>query len=106
VLWQLSWQVTHTPGGHVRLYGRDELLEILRLAGWRPYAIRHRHAFESIYWVLGALGGGGNPPNRLARAWRRLVNSSAADHFRLFDRIERLFARGLGKSLVIYARAA
>ncbi|GAB4322309.1 MAG: class I SAM-dependent methyltransferase [Dehalococcoidia bacterium] len=101
LLWALSWRVTHTPGGHLRIYRREHLLKKLRTCGWRPYAVRRRHAFESVYWVLGALFGGGEPPPLPARAWRRLVNGRPAG---LIDRCERAFAP-LGKSLVVYARA-
>lgn len=101
-LWALSWRVTHTPGGHIRIYRPHQLVEKLRHAGWRPYAVRRRHAFETVYWVLGALFGGGEPPPLPARAWRRLINARPS---RLVDRCERALARPLAKSLVVYARA-
>lgn len=105
-MWKLSWEVSHTPGGHIRIYQRGELLTKLRAAGWHPYAIRHRHAFESVYWLLGAVFGGGNPPPAPARAWRKLITSRHIGQSRWFDRAERLFARAAGKSIVIYARAS
>jgi hypothetical protein len=67
--------------------------------------VRYRHAFESIYWRLGAVCGGGDPPPLAARAWRKLLVSRVGQT-RWFDRVERAFARRLAKSLVIYARAA
>jgi SAM-dependent methyltransferase len=101
-LWAISWTVTHTPGGHIRIYDRRELRAKLGMAGWRPYAVRYRHAFESVYWLLGALLGGGEPAPRAARAWRQLVNGEPAGPI---DRLERALARGLGKSIVVYATA-
>lgn len=105
LLWRLAPQVRQAPGGHLRIYRQAELLAKLRATGWQPYAVRHRHAFESIYWLLGAVCGGGEPPPRPARAWRKLLISRAG-RMRWFDRFERVFARRFGKSLVIYARAA
>lgn len=102
-LWALSWRVTHTDGGHIRIYRREQLLERLRATGWRPYAVRRRHAFESVYWLLGAVSGGGEPAPLAARAWRRLVNGGPR---RIIDRCERALAWPLGKSLVVYARTA
>lgn len=104
-LWQLSWEVTHTPGGHIRIYRLDELLAKLRATGWQPYAVRRRQGFESIYWLLGALGGGGNPPCGPAQEWRRLTNSKRVRHSRVWDAVERGFSRVLPKSVAIYARA-
>lgn len=104
-LWQLSSKVYLSPGGHLRIYQRAELLAKLKATGWQPYAVRYRHAFESIYWLLGAVCGGGDPPPFPARAWRKLLVSRVG-RTRWFDRLERAFARQLGKSLVIYACAA
>lgn len=104
-LWQLSWEVTHTPGGHIRIYRQDELLAKLRATGWRPYAVRRRHAFESIYWLLRAPGGGGDPPCRPARAWRKLTNSPHVRGSHTWDGVERALSRVLPKSIAIYARA-
>lgn len=105
VLWLLSWEVTHTPGGHLRIYRRRDLIAKLRLAGWQPYAVRRRHAFETVYWTLGAVAGGGDPPPRIARAWRRLVNRKGAWAASVIQRLERACDPWFGKSIVIYARA-
>jgi len=104
-LWQLSWAVTHSPGGHVRIYRQGEVLAKLHAAGWEPYAVRRRHALESIYWLLGALGGGSTPPCAPARAWRRLTNSRAVRVSRSWDRAERSLSWVAAKSLTVYARA-
>ncbi|MCL4231749.1 MAG: methyltransferase domain-containing protein [Dehalococcoidia bacterium] len=104
-LWQLSWEVTHTPGGHIRIYHTDELLGKLRATGWRPYAVRRRHAFESVYWLLGALGGGGDPPCAPARAWRKATNSPRVRTSRAWYGAECALSRVLPKSVAIYARA-
>ncbi len=104
-LWQLSWEATHTPGGHIRIYRQDELLAKLRATGWRPYAVRRRHAFESIYWLLRAPGGGGDPPWLPARAWRKLTNSPRVRGSGTWDGVERALSRVLPKSIAMYARA-
>lgn len=101
VLWQLSWAVTHIPGGHGRIYQQGQLLARLRATGWQPYAVRRRHAFETVYWLLGALGGGGNPPCRLAQEWRKATIQGSVP----VDRVERMLAPLLAKSIVVYARA-
>jgi SAM-dependent methyltransferase len=105
LLWWLSRAVTHTPGGHLRIYRPRDLHMKLAEAGWKPYASRRRHAFESVYWLLGALAGGGDPPPRIARAWRRLVNPEHSSRARLAARLERFFDPLLAKSIVLYARA-
>jgi len=105
MLWQLSWEVSHTPGGHIRIYRKAELLERLRQTGWLPYAVRYRHAFDSIYWLLGAAGGGRTPPWRPARMWRSFTNSPKVRTSRRWDAVERRLSRRFGKSLAIYARS-
>lgn len=105
VLWRLSWEVSHTPGGHIRIYRRPELLALLRESGWEPYAVRYRHAFESVYWVLGAVGGGRTPPWLPARVWRSFTNSERVRDSGAWDAVERRLSRTFGKSIVVYARA-
>jgi SAM-dependent methyltransferase len=105
ILWQLSWEVSHTPGGHIRIYRRPELLGKLRQTGWLPYAVRYRHAFESVYWLLGAVGGGTTPPWRPARMWRSFTNSAGVRESGRWDAVERKLSRPIGKSLVVYARS-
>jgi len=105
VLWQLSWEVTHTQGGHLRIYREAELLGKLRATGWAPYAVRRRHAFESVYWLLSVAGGGPAHPGFLARAWRRATNTPEVRGSRVWERLERALSRWAAKSLVVYARA-
>ncbi len=106
VLWQLSWEVTHTRGGHIRIYRQEELLAKLRATGWEPYAVRRRHAFESVYWLLAAAGGRIGAPGAPARAWRRITNSRGVRNSGVWNGLERWLSRWVGKSLVVYARAA
>ncbi len=105
ILWWLSWEVSHTPGGHIRVYRREGLLSLLREAGWQPYAVRYRHALESVYWVLRAVGGGGDPPWVPARAWRSLTNSERSWSSGRWDAVERHVPRAFAKSVAVYARA-
>ncbi len=104
-LWQLSWRVWHTEGGHLRIYRLAGLLARLQATGWKPYAIRRRHAFESVYWLLGAVGGGGDPPWWPARTWRQPTNSAAVRSSQPWREVERWLAWPLAKSVVVYARA-
>jgi SAM-dependent methyltransferase len=105
LLWTLSWRITHTPGGHVRIYRLRDLHARLRAAGWRPETSRRRHAFETVYWLLGALTGGGDPPAWPARWWRTHVTAPEKAESRALARLERLALPWLAKSVVLYARA-
>jgi SAM-dependent methyltransferase len=101
VMWACAWAVTHTEGGHIRLYRRAELLAKLRRCGWRPYAVRHRHSAETLNWGLGAIEHSG----RSSRLVRRVIDSRWYQRSRLADLADQGLARVLGKSLVVYATA-
>ncbi|HEX6031996.1 MAG TPA: methyltransferase domain-containing protein [Tepidiformaceae bacterium] len=105
VLWTLSWRITHTPGGHVRIYRLRDLHIRLCAAGWRPFASRRRHAFETVYWLLGALTGGGDPPAWPARWWRTHVTAPENAGSPALTWAEGLANPWLAKSVVLYARA-
>jgi SAM-dependent methyltransferase len=101
VMWACAWAITHTEGGHIRLYRRAELLAKLRRCGWRPYAVRERHSAETLYWGLGAIDHSG----RSSRLIRRAIDSRWYRRSRLADRADRALARVLGKSIAVYATA-
>lgn len=50
--WSLSSQYRNHPGGHVRIYRRSALAELLRQSGVRPVDVRFRHSLEALYWLF------------------------------------------------------
>ncbi|MCX6004076.1 MAG: class I SAM-dependent methyltransferase [Chloroflexi bacterium] len=50
VCWKISDDYHNTPGGHIRIYKHQEILDLLRKHDLDIYAVRYKHALHSIYW--------------------------------------------------------
>jgi SAM-dependent methyltransferase len=108
VCWALSEEY-HAPfveGGHVRIFGEPELRRKMREAGLKPGTSHHAHALHSPYWWLKCAVGPTNDTHPLVRAYHQLLVWDIAKAPKLTRWTERALNPVLGKSLVVYARAA
>jgi SAM-dependent methyltransferase len=105
ILWRQSWRYSNTPGGHVRIYGRREIAGKLKDAGLRLYAVRFRHAFETLYWVARTgLRGRGRWCASWAESFREFLGSRRALDSKFFYRLEETANYVFPKSIVFYGR--
>jgi SAM-dependent methyltransferase len=102
VNWAISSDYHQTPGGHVRIYRRRQLLGRLAAHGLRVYAHHHAHALHSPFWWLRCAVGVGDADHPLVRAYHRVLvwDITAASPATRVP--ERLLNPVLGKSLVLY----
>lgn len=105
IFWRLSWQYRNTPGGHVRIYGRREIASKLKAAGLGLYAVRFRHAFETLYW-LARIGPRDHcwVPDSRAQSFRKFLDSRPVRDSKFFHRVEEAANYLFGKSIVFYGR--
>jgi SAM-dependent methyltransferase len=105
IFWRLSQQYRNIPGGHVRIYGRQEIASKLTDAGLRLYAIRFRHAFETLYW-LARIGPRGRcwQSYSWAQSFREFLGSKRAHDSKFFYRLEEAANYLFPKSIVFYGR--
>lgn len=102
VCWALSTPYHEVEGGHVRIYRRSTLTDLVRKAGLRVIGSHHAHAFHSPWWWLKCLVGVDNE-TRLVKAYHdALVWEMRRDH-PLTRLTERALNPLLGKSFVLYA---
>ncbi|HLI45197.1 MAG TPA: class I SAM-dependent methyltransferase [Acidimicrobiales bacterium] len=102
VNWALSSEYHETPGGHVRIYRRPQLVSRLEAAGLRYLGHGHVHGLHSPYWWLKCLVGVGNEGHPLVRAYHRVLVHDIV-HASAWTRVpERVLAPVVGKSLVVY----
>jgi len=102
VNWALSEEYHHTPGGHVRIYRRRQLLARLQAHGLRLYAHHHAHALHSPFWWLRCAVGVGDADHPLVRAYHRLLVWDITAASPVTRVPERLLNPVLGKSMVLY----
>jgi SAM-dependent methyltransferase len=105
IFWRLSWQYRNTPAGHIRIYGRRELAGKLKAAGLRLYAVRFRHAFETVYWLMRiGLHDHCWVPDSRAQSFRKFLDSRRVRDSKFFHRLEDAANYVLPKSIVFYGR--
>ncbi len=97
----------HAPvsvGGHVRIYRKREIENLLRDAGLVLTGSHRAHALHSPYWWLKCAFGVQTEPNLLVRRYHDLLVWDLMNRPAMTQIPERLLAPILGKSLVIYGR--
>jgi len=105
VFWKLSTNYRTHVGGHVRIYRRGQIVDLLRNAGLRPYAVRYRHALETVYWLSHvAFWSDWGKQGPITRTFRRLLDSQKARKSRIVTAIDDIGNRILPKSIVVYSR--
>ena len=105
VFWKLSKNYRTHAGGHVRIFGRGEIVRLMRTSGLEPYAVRYRHALETVYWLSHvAFWSDWGKQGPITRAFRNLLDSQRARASGIVTAIDDIGNRILPKSIVVYSR--
>jgi SAM-dependent methyltransferase len=105
LFWKLSTNYRTHAGGHVRIYERKRIVQVLRDAGLRPYAVRYRHSLETLYWLSHvAFWSDWGKQGPITARFRRLLDSSRARQSRIVTALDDIGNRVLPKSIVVYSR--
>ncbi len=103
ILWAMSWKYRNIPGGHVRIYGRRQVSDLLRAGGLEVCATRYRHSLEALFWIL-QVGVRDDWDKPLAKWLRRYLNSVRSRESEVLTRADSALNWLLPKSIVVYAR--
>jgi SAM-dependent methyltransferase len=103
VCWALSDAYHNRPGGHVRIFGRSELLRRATAAGLSVEGWGWAHGLHSPYWWLRALVGVDREDHPLVRAYHRLLVWEIERRPASLRHLSAVIDPLLGKSMVLYA---
>jgi len=105
IFWALSQNYRTHAGGHVRIYRRPEIVNLMRHAGLHPYAVRYRHSLETVYWLSHiAFWSDWGKQGPITRAFRKVLDSQRARGSKIVTALDDLGNRALPKSIVVYSR--
>ena len=104
ICWALSEAYHHEPGGHIRIYKKNELLSLLKGAGTRCLGIRYKHALHSPYWWLRCFVGHRNETSVPVQLYKRFLEWDIVYHPALTRLLDKLLNPLLAKSIVYYMR--
>jgi SAM-dependent methyltransferase len=102
VCWALSEDYRNWPGGHIRIYKRDELKRKLQKHGYDVYASHFAHALHSPYWWLKCLRGLKHEEDSLVKLYHRLLVWDMMRRPALTRALEAVLQPVIGKSVVFY----
>jgi SAM-dependent methyltransferase len=104
ICWKLSRDYYGFPGGHIRKYKTRELLTLVDTAGLSVYAVRHKHALHSFYWLLRCVFGVRKEKAAIPAFYNRFLEWDLRTNHRFFRWVEGLLNRLCPKSVAIYAK--
>ena len=102
--WVIDSDYYNHPGGHVRIFTAQGLVRALRCHPLKVYAIRHEHAFHSIYWIMRCIFGLRNEEARIPELYLRFLELQIHTHSRFAAAVERVCNFVFPKSIVVYTR--
>lgn len=103
VCWALSKRYRNTPGGHLRIYRRSEVAELVRRAGYRITGSHFAHALHAPFWWLKCAVGVDDENSPLVRLYHRFLVWDLMENPRITRWLEAALNPFIGKSLVLYA---
>jgi SAM-dependent methyltransferase len=104
VCWALSREYHEVPGGHVRIFTRDELTGKLEAAGLSVLGSHHAHSLHSPYWWLKCAVGVHDDDHPAVRGYHRMLVWDIMRRPAVTRLSEAALNPLIGKSLVIYAQ--
>jgi 2-polyprenyl-3-methyl-5-hydroxy-6-metoxy-1,4-benzoquinol methylase len=104
ICWALSSDYHNEEGGHIRIFRKKELLELLESAGTRCIGTAWAHSLHSPYWWLKCLVGHKNDEFPLVRLYHRFLVWDIMKKPLLTRFLDRVLNPVISKSIVLYLR--
>ncbi len=106
ICWKLSGDYHGKPGGHIRIYKAGELISKLQQNNLHIYAIRHKHALHSFYWISRSLFGVNNEKALIPSLYHKFLVWDIYHNSKPVRLLDDLLNKFFAKSIVVYARKA
>lgn len=100
--WKLSADYHNAPGGHIRIYTREELSDKVTKAGLELTGHDYVHGLHSPYWWLKCAVGVNNEEHPLAKAYHRLLVWEIVKQPTALKLAGKMLDPVIGKSMVLY----
>jgi SAM-dependent methyltransferase len=106
ICWSLSAAYRNSPGGHIRIFRKSDLLQQLEKRGACYRACRYAHSLHTPYWWLKCLLGLHNEKSFPVRLYHRFLIWDMMQQPGITRGLEQMLNPVLGKSLVLYLSKA
>jgi ubiquinone/menaquinone biosynthesis C-methylase UbiE len=106
ICWAFSEEYRSTTNGHVRIYRKKELINLLQSTGLTPWQVHYAHSLHTPFWWLKCLVGAAREDCRLINRYHDLLVWDMMQHPRIIRCIDHLLNPVIGKSTVVYLKKA
>ena len=104
ICWALSGAYHSEPGGHIRIYRKRELRQLLEAAGTTCRDIRYRHGLHAPYWWLKCLVGHKNEAFGPVALYKKFLEWDIMKRPKLTRMLDRTLNPFIAKSIVFYLK--
>ena len=102
ICWSMSKAYRQEKGGHVRIYRKTELIELLATEGFDLCSMHFAHSLHTPYWWLKCLVGIERKNQTLVNLYHRFLIWDIMQRPKVTRFIDRLLNPIIGKSIVLY----
>ncbi len=104
ICWALSDDYTNANQGHLRIYKKKGLINLLESEGAKTWATHHAHSLHTPYWWLKCLVGPTRDDSGLVNRYHRFLTWDIVKRPKITRWLDNLLNPLYGKSLVVYSR--
>ena len=104
ICWFISWDYHNEEGGHIRIYKKKQLRDMLTRQGFKCWKINYKHALHSPYWWLKCLVGLKKEDHLLVKYYRKFLEWDIMKKPRSVRMLEDFLNPIMGKSIVYYLK--
>lgn len=104
ICWLISSEYYNDEGGHIRIYKKRQMREMLDRQGVTCWKINYKHALHAPYWWLKCLVGLKNETHLLVRLYKKFLEWDIMRKPSGVRIVEELLNPLIGKSIVFYLR--
>jgi 2-polyprenyl-3-methyl-5-hydroxy-6-metoxy-1,4-benzoquinol methylase len=104
ICWLISHAYHNEEGGHIRIYRKKQLYQMLTGQGFQCWKINYKHALHGPYWWLKCMVGLKNEEHPLVKAYRKFLEWDIMKKPKSVRVMEELLNPLMGKSIVYYLK--
>lgn len=104
ICWALSPQYADSNDGHLRIYRKKQLIDLLENCGVKHWALHYAHSLHTPYWWLKCLLGPTRQDRTAVTLYHRFLTWDIMKKPKLVAGLNKLLDPVLGKSLVVYLK--
>ena len=104
ICWMLSKDYRNSHNGHIRIYSKNQLIDLLKNSGLVKWGLHFAHSLHTPYWWLKCFVGVDRQNSKLVNQYHRFLVWDMMKKPWITQLLEKLLNPVLGKSVVLYLK--